>query len=163
MMKKRNMRLTFLDRLLFGRPCFLLAIPRRLVLLLRAALLYLVKGAAARITSGPAQFFFDAEELVVFGYAVGAREAAGLDLPGVCRHGEVCYERVFGLARAMRDDGCATARARKLYAVERLRQRADLVDLDENGIGDAKLNALPEKSRISDEEVVADELNVAAH
>src|ERR1051325_2857427 len=138
MMKKKNMRLTFPDRLLFRRPRFLLAIARRLVLLLRAALLYLVKGAAARITSGPAQVFFDAEELVVFGYAVGAREAAGLDLPGVCRHGEVCDERVFGLARAMRDDGCATARARKLYAVERLRQRADLVDLDENGVGDAK-------------------------
>ena len=36
-----------------------------------------------------AQFFLYADELVVLGHAVGARHAAGLDLPGVGSHGDV--------------------------------------------------------------------------
>ena len=44
------------------------------------------QGAAAGEAGGRAQFFFDAEELIVFGDAVGARSGARLDLPGT--HGD---------------------------------------------------------------------------
>jgi hypothetical protein len=40
----------------------------------------------------------------------------------------------------MRDNGRATIRLRKLNAVERLSQCADLIDLDQNRVGDAEIN-----------------------
>src|SRR4051812_13370713 len=62
----------------------------------------------------------------------------------------------------MRDDGSATIRARHLYAVERLRERAYLVDFDENRICNIKLYAFLKKGCVGDEEVVADELHAAS-
>src|ERR1043165_7534089 len=92
----------------------------------------------------------------------GARGAAVLDLSDVGGDGEVGDEGVFGLAGAVRDDGGAPGAARKLDAVERLGERADLVDLDENRVGDAQLDAFAQELRVGDEEVVADELYARA-
>src|SRR5689334_18992483 len=63
----------------------------------------------------------------------------------------------------MRDDGCPALGARQLDTVERFGERADLIDLDEDGVGDAKLDALLQKFRVGDEEIVADELHAAAY
>jgi hypothetical protein len=46
--------------------------------------------------------------------------------------------------------------------VERLRHGADLVELHEDRIGEAGLDALLEALRVRDEEVVADELDLVA-
>ena len=67
-------------------------------------------GAARRVArlqaeaSGAAELFFDAQEVVVLGDALGARRRAGLDLAAAGGHGQVGDERVLGLAGAMRDD-----------------------------------------------------------
>ena len=58
-------------------------------------------------------------------------------------------------------DGVAVAAA-ELDGFERLGERADLVDLDENRIGDALFNAALQALDVGDEEIVADELNAAA-
>src|SRR5207302_10860350 len=47
------------------------------------------------------QLFLDAQQLVVFGDAVGTRRRPSLDLPDSRGHREVCDERVFGFARAV--------------------------------------------------------------
>src|SRR5688572_28488894 len=52
-----------------------------------------------------AQFFFNAQELVVLGHAVAARGRSGLDLARVRGHGQVGDRGVLGLAGAVRDDG----------------------------------------------------------
>jgi len=41
------------------------------------------EGRTARITRGVAQILFDAQELVVLGDAIGARQRAGLDLSAI--------------------------------------------------------------------------------
>ena len=66
-----------------------------------------------------------------------ARGRAGLDLAGVRRDGEVGDEGVLGLARAVRDDRGVAGVLRRADGVERLGERADLVDLDEDRVGDA--------------------------
>ena len=50
-----------------------------------------------------------------------------------------------------------------LDGIQRLGERADLVDLDEQGVGRARLDAAGEPLGVGDEEVVADELHVVAH
>src|SRR5213082_1180874 len=73
-----------------GRPAGVVRLPPKLV-----------EGRESGEAGRAAQVFLDAEELVVLGDAVCARERAGLDLPGVGGDGEVCDEGVFGLARAV--------------------------------------------------------------
>ena len=108
------------------------------------------------------QFFFDAEKLVVLRDAIGAAERAGLDLAGVGRHGDVGDGGVFGLAGAMADDGGVAVFLGEFDGVERLGERADLVDLHEDRVGHAAFDALAEEFDVGHEEIVADELGLRA-
>ena len=49
-----------------------------------------------------------------------------------------------------------------LDGLKSLGQGADLVDLDQQGVGGTELDALGEALRVGDEEVVADELDLVA-
>src|SRR3954451_5871354 len=80
-----------------------------------------------------AQLLFDAQELVVLGDAVAARGGAGLDLADIGGDGEIGDGRVFGLATAVRDDGAVAGALGHLDRLERFGERADLVDLDQDG------------------------------
>ena len=60
-----------------------------------------VEGFDAEEFGGLAELFFDAQELVVLGDAVGAAGGAGLDLAGVGGHGDVGDDGVLGLAGAV--------------------------------------------------------------
>ena len=110
-----------------------------------------------------AQLFFDAEELVVFGDAVGTAGGAGFDLAGAGAYGEVGDEGVFGFAGAVADDRGVAVATSQLDGVEGLGDGADLVDFDEDGVGDFLLDSLLEALGVGDEEVVADELDEVAY
>ncbi len=69
---------------------------------------------------------------------------------------------ILGLARAVRHDRGVGRLVGHLDGVERLGERADLVDLDEDRVGDALLDAPAEPLGIGHEEVVADQLDLAA-
>ena len=83
----------------------------------------------ARVHGAVAEFFLDAEELVVFADAVGPAKTAGLDLADAARHHKVGNRAVFGLAAAMTDHRPVAVPSRQRDAIKRLRQRADLVEL----------------------------------
>jgi hypothetical protein len=51
---------------------------------------------------------------------------------------------------------------RHLHRLQRLGQRADLVDLHQDRVGDALLDAVGEALRVGDEQIVADQLHLAA-
>src|SRR5262249_24645879 len=93
---------------------------------------------------------------------VGAGGGAGLDLAGAGAYGEVGDEGVLGLAGAVADDGGIAQAATELDGFEGLGDGAALVDLNEDGVGDAALNSLLEAAGVRDEEVVADELDALA-
>src|SRR3990170_5730028 len=109
-----------------------------------------------------AQFLLDADQLIIFRHAVGASERARLDLPAIGGDGEIGDGRVLGLAGAVRHHRGIARVLGHAHGVERLRQRSDLVHLDENGVGDALLDASLQPHHISDEKIVADELAASA-
>src|SRR5690606_25415035 len=117
---------------------------------------------AAGIRGALAQLLRDAQELVVLRDAVRAARAARLDLPAARRDGQVRDERVLRLAGAMRDDEAVAVAAGEVDRVERLGQRADLVDLDQDRVGDALADAALQVLRVRHEQVVADELDTVA-
>ena len=69
---------------------------------------------------------------------------------------------VLGLAGAVRDDRRIAVALRELDRVERLGQRSDLVDLDQDRVGDPLADAALQELDVGDEEVVADELEAVA-
>jgi hypothetical protein len=114
------------------------------------------------VTCRSLQVFLNAKQLVVLGDAIGAAGRAGFDLAGVGGHGDVGDGRVLGFAAAMADDGRETVAASQLDAVERLRQRADLVHLDENAVAGSLGDAVAQALGVGHEQIVADQLNFAA-
>src|SRR5438067_8387039 len=88
----------------------------------------------ARVVRRVAQLLGDAQQLVVLRDAVGARRAPGLDLPYSGRHGEVGDEGILRLAGAVRDHGAVSVGTRVRDALQRLGERPDLVQLDQDRV-----------------------------
>src|SRR6202521_3262221 len=122
----------------------------------------LVERLAPWITGDVTEIFLDAQELVVFRDPVRARQRSRFDLTGVGADGDVGDQAVLGLARTMRDDRCITRTHGHADRGECFRQGPDLVDLDEDRIGDALGNALLENPGVGHEQIVADQLHLLA-
>src|SRR2546421_11836917 len=99
--------------------------------------------AAGKFCRG-AEFFFDAKKLIVFGDAIGARGGAGFDLARTGGDGEVGDKGVFGFAAAMRNDGVVSGFAGEFDGVNGFGDAADLIELDENRVGNAFVDATRE-------------------
>ena len=93
---------------------------------------------------------------------IGACQRAGLDLPAVRRHRQIGDGRVLGLARPVRHHRRVTGALRHLDRGQRLGQRADLIDLDQDRVRDALADALRQACDIGDEQIVADKLAAPA-
>src|SRR3546814_20139620 len=91
----------------------------------------------------------------LFPYTTLFRSAIGRDR-------EVGDRRILGLARTVRHDGGVARAVRHIDRVERFTERADLVDLDEQRVGEAVLGPLFEPQRVGDEQIVTDELALVA-
>ena len=98
---------------------------------------YRRSARAAGIERRFAELLLDADQLVVLGEPVGARQRAGLDLPAIGRDREIGDRRILGLAGAVRHHRAIAGAQRDLDRVQRLGQRADLVDLDQDRVADA--------------------------
>src|SRR5437867_2940459 len=118
-----------------------------------------LKDRAASIPCGLPQFLFDSEQPVVLGRAVGAGQRARLDLAGVQAHGQVRDRDVLGLSGPVVHDGRVARSLRHLDRLQGFRQRADLVQLDEDRVPNALRNPLREDLRVGHEDVVANELH----
>src|SRR5207237_9111713 len=71
----------------------------------------------------------DAQQLVVLGHPVGAGRRPRLDLTAAPGNGEGSDEGILRSAAAVRDDAGVAGPGRHAHGVERLGQRADLVEL----------------------------------
>src|SRR5439155_20488046 len=120
------------------------------------------KGIPARIDGARAELFLDPQQLVVLRDAIAPRRRARLDLTRVVRNREAGARRVRGLAGTMGHHRAVLARPRELERSDGFRDRPDLVDLDEDRVGDVALDSLPEAIRARDEHVVSDELDSIA-
>lgn len=59
------------------------------------------EGFAAKEARAAAEFFLDAQELIVFRNSIGARRRPCFDLPSAHGHDEISDERVFSFARSV--------------------------------------------------------------
>src|SRR5207245_11432839 len=118
---------------------------------------------AARVSRRLAELGLDLEQAVVLGDALRPGGRTGLDHPGARRHYQVRDGRVLGLTGAVRDDRAVARLARHVDRLQGLGQGADLVDLDQDRAGNAALDALLQARYVRHEQVVADELHLAAH
>ena len=109
-----------------------------------------------------AELFLDAEELVVLGDALSAVGGAGFDLASIQSDDEVGDGGVSGLARTVGDNSGPAGVLGHLDGFDGLGEGADLIELDEDGVSSVLFNALLDDFGVGDEEVVADELNLAA-
>src|SRR5436190_4459952 len=98
----------------------------------------------AGVLRAGAELFFDPDQLVVLRDAIRPARRAGLDLAGARRHREIRDRRVFGFTRTVRDDAGVAGVARHADGVERLGDGADLIQLDENRVGDVLADAARE-------------------
>src|SRR5277367_4786748 len=97
------------------------------------------ENGSAREASGFAELLLDTDQLVVFRQPVRTRERSRLDLAAIRGDGEIGYGRVLGFARTVRHHRAITGLVRHLHRFQRFAQRADLVNLDENGVRHAAL------------------------
>src|SRR6516162_7673767 len=132
-------------------PNYRLRVPQ-----LRASDLYW-KRLAPRVAHRP-ELGLDAQQLVVLGGAIRARQRAGLDLGGGGGDGDVGDGAVLGLAGAVRYHCGVVRLLGHVDALERLGERADLVRLDEDGVGDVLSSGLPENPGVGDEHVITHQL-----
>src|SRR6516164_5551807 len=136
-------------------PNYRLRVPQ-----LRASDLYW-KRLAPRVAHRP-ELGLDTQQLVVLCDAVRARQRAGLDLRGGGGDGDVGDGAVLGLAGTVRYHRGVARLVGHLDALERLGERADLVRLDEDGVGDVLGRRLAENAGVGDEHVIADQLHALA-
>ena len=92
----------------------------------------------------------------------GTAQRTGFDLTGVGGHGQVGNGGVFGLTAAVRNNAGVTGAFGHLNGFQRLGQGADLVDLDQDGVGNPFFNAFFEDFAVGDEQIVADDLDFVA-
>src|SRR6202035_2303269 len=116
----------------------------------------------ARIFRLRAQFLLDPQQLIVLGGAIGARQRAGFDLAAIGGDRKVGDGGILGLAGTVRHDGGIAGLVGHLDRGERLRQRTDLVDLEQDGIGTAVFDAVGKARDVGDEQIVADQLAFVA-
>eukprot|EP00754_Rhynchopus_humris_P045974 Rhum_TRINITY_DN5459_c0_g1::Rhum_TRINITY_DN5459_c0_g1_i1::g.17314::m.17314 len=107
------------------------------------------------------QLLLNAQELVVLGGTLATARRAGLDLTRAQTDNEVRNVRVLGLTRPVRHhDGPAVLPAH-LRRVDRLRDRADLVDLEQERVARVALDRLRDALHVRHRQVVADHLGRA--
>lgn len=93
----------------------------------------------------------DPQELIELGDPFPTTARSGLDVTGPRRHGEIGDRRVFCLSRTVRDEAVIAVFRGKLDGVQRLGQRANLVELYEDRVADALLDSLRENGRFGAE------------
>jgi hypothetical protein len=72
------------------------------------------------------------------------------------RDSEICDGRVVCFAGTVRDYRSVPVCARQFDAAQGFRNRADLVQLDQDGVGDVLLDAFGENLGVGNEDVVSD-------
>ena len=111
------------------------------------SLLQIEKCAPSGELGIAAQFFFDPEKLVVFCHPVTSAGSAGFDLSRVHGNGDVCNGGIFRFTGAMGYDGGIACPVCHGNGIQSLREGTNLVDLDQNGIGNTFFDSLRQALR----------------
>ena len=109
--------------------------------------------------SAAAQLLFYPQKLVVFRHTVRPGGRPSLDLSRIQSHCNVCNRRILRLTRTVADNGTPAIIFRHAYGLHGLRQRPDLIRLDQNRISRVHIDALLDPLRIGNKEIVSHKLD----
>ena len=115
------------------------------------SLFQIIKSASAWIACHFAEIFLDSQQLVVFGDPVRTGHGTGLDLQGIGTDGNVGNGRIFGFTGTVGNDGGITGAFGHFDGSEGFGQGANLIDLDQDRIGNTLLDTFPQNPGIGDE------------
>ena len=121
-----------------------------------------VECCHARIYGTVAQFFFDAEQLVVLCHTFRTAGSTSLDLAGIQCNCQISNGRICGFAGTVRRNCSVACIVSHLDRFQCFGNRTDLVQLDQNGVAAAQFDALLQTFSIGNEQVVANQLYLAA-
>src|SRR5680860_631625 len=102
------------------------------------------------------------QQAIVFGNPLAPSRGARLHVAGARPHRQVRDERVWGLARPVRDELRIARLPADPLGLESLGDGPDLVDLDQRGVADLAGDRLRDDGRIGDKDVVTHELQTVA-
>ena len=121
-----------------------------------------LESVDAGVNSAVAQLLLDAEQLVVLCNTLGTAGSTGLDLAGVQSNSQVGDGGVLGLAGTVRGDSSVASLVSHLDGLQGLGDGADLVQLNQDSVAAAQGDALGQTLGVGDEQVVANQLDLAA-
>src|SRR5690606_37573025 len=104
-------------------------------------------GAAAIRRAG-AELGFDTQQAVVLRDAIGTAQRAGLDLARRRAHRQIGDSRILSFAGAMRNHCAVAGGLGHLDGVERFGQRSNLVELDQDRVGDTAVDTFFQNTRV---------------
>ncbi len=106
------------------------------------------------------QALFNAKELVEFGDSFASAARTRLDVARARRYGQIGDECVLRFTGAVRNEAAVVAPAGQFDRIQRLCNRPNLIELDQNRVGDSLLNSFLENSRVSAKDVIADKFHL---
>src|ERR1035437_3598142 len=95
----------------------------------------LSKGAFTPVFRPATKRFFYAQKLIVLGCTLAPAQAPGLNLFAIEGHREIRNRDVFRLTTSMGHDGAKVIGLGQLNGFKSFTERADLIDLHQNGVG----------------------------
>ncbi len=111
------------------------------------------------IRRSQSQLRFDAQQTIVFGDPVGAAQRTRLDLARSGTHRQIRDGGIFRLARPMGNHRRVARRLGHSNGLQRLSERTDLIELDQDGVGDSLIDTALENLCIGHEQVVSNQLD----
>mmetsp|Transcript_38092 Transcript_38092/g.76335 ORF Transcript_38092/g.76335 Transcript_38092/m.76335 type:complete len:202 (-) Transcript_38092:853-1458(-) len=118
--------------------------------------------ACAGVRSRLAQLLLDAQQLIVLGETLGAAGRAGLDLACAEADGEVGDVGILGLTGPVRSHHAPARCLGILDGLDRLGNRSDLVDLEQQSVGCLFFDRAGNLGGVRHGQVVANDLHVLA-
>ena len=97
----------------------------------------------------------------MFGGALAAAETAGLDLTGARGNRQMGNRDSFGFTAAVRNHGAPAVLLGKLNGLQGFGERADLIGLDKDSVGSAKINGSLQTRLVGNQQIVANELEAS--
>ena len=102
----------------------------------------------------------DPQKLIILGIPVRTAGRTCFDLSGSASYRQICDKGILGLAGSVGDHRAISRVLGHLHCIQGFREGSDLIYLDEDGIGDFKLNTAAQTFDIGDKQIISHKLDL---
>lgn len=102
----------------------------------------------------------DPQKLIILGIPVRTAGRTCFDLSGSASYRQICDKGILGLAGSVGDHRAISRMLGHLHCIQGFREGSDLIYLDEDGIGDFKLNTAAQTFDIGDKQIISHKLDL---